>query len=238
MMMNGQGQLRRRISIANGQIGQITNHSPDDFYERKTQDVDSVADVDATTAYDASSHPVGGPAGPVANGVQVQVAPPLPPQQIPVGIHQQQQQLRPQHQPHQQQAHQPQQQPQQQQQQQAQPQAQAQATPPIAINSNGVPTQKLMYNNEVIFNPEAGPIPGTAAWKKARLLERNRIAASKCRQRKKAAQNQLKENVEKYAKELDDLSAENEQLRAQLAEVRSYAEKHGLTLVASMCSTD
>ncbi|ODV76816.1 uncharacterized protein CANTADRAFT_32986, partial [Suhomyces tanzawaensis NRRL Y-17324] len=64
------------------------------------------------------------------------------------------------------------------------------------------PNHQLIYNNEVIYNPNNGPIPGTAAWKKERLLERNRIAASKCRQRKKQAQLQLQNNVTKYEQRL------------------------------------
>lgn len=65
------------------------------------------------------------------------------------------------------------------------------------------PNHQLIYNNEVIYNPNNGPIPGTAAWKKERLLERNRIAASKCRQRKKQAQQQLQNNITKYEEELN-----------------------------------
>lgn len=70
----------------------------------------------------------------------------------------------------------------------------------------GVPPQNhtLVYNNEVIYNPNEGPIPGTAAWKKERLLERNRLAASKCRQRKKHAQQQLQNNMAKFEKELSE----------------------------------
>lgn len=67
------------------------------------------------------------------------------------------------------------------------------------------PNHQLLYNNEVIYNPNNGPIPGTAAWKKERLLERNRIAASKCRQRKKQAQQQLQNNVTKYERELNSI---------------------------------
>lgn len=74
-------------------------------------------------------------------------------------------------------------------------------------NAAGVPppNHQLIYNNEVIYNPNNGPIPGTAAWKKERLLERNRIAASKCRQRKKQAQIQLQNNFSKYEQEIIDL---------------------------------
>ncbi|AMD20643.1 HDL101Cp [Eremothecium sinecaudum] len=44
-------------------------------------------------------------------------------------------------------------------------------------------------------------VPGTAAWKRARLLERNRIAASKCRQRKKIVQQQMQNEVDNLTKE-------------------------------------
>lgn len=76
------------------------------------------------------------------------------------------------------------------------------STDPVA----GVPPPNhlLIYNNEVIYNPNDGPIPGTAAWKKERLLERNRVAASKCRQRKKQAQQQLQDNMAKYESEIKD----------------------------------
>lgn len=66
------------------------------------------------------------------------------------------------------------------------------------------PNHQLIYNNEVIYTADGGPIPGTAAWKKERLLERNRIAASKCRQRKKQAQQQLQNSISKYEKEMKD----------------------------------
>lgn len=71
------------------------------------------------------------------------------------------------------------------------------------------PNHQLIYNDEVIYNPNNGPLPGTAAWKRDRLLERNRMAATKCRQRKKQAQQQLVDD-------LKDMRSENDQLRAQL----------------------
>lgn len=58
------------------------------------------------------------------------------------------------------------------------------------------------------------PVPGTNAWKRARLLERNRIAASKCRQRKKVAQMQLQQ-------EFDVMSQENKVMKKKL----EYYEK-------------
>ena len=63
-------------------------------------------------------------------------------------------------------------------------------------------------------NTQGNPIPGTTAWKRARLLERNRIAASKCRQRKKVAQLQLQ-------KEFNEIKDENRILLKKL----NYYEK-------------
>lgn len=82
-------------------------------------------------------------------------------------------------------------------------------------DNNHIPQQPLYYQNEMVFNPnQEGPLPGTAAWKRARLLERNRIAASKCRQRKKIAQQQLQKDV-------DVLARENREIRRKL----EYYEK-------------
>lgn len=217
MMMNNQGQPRRRISISNGQIGQITNHTGEDWNvdPRAGPVVLPAGPQQAEQAQEMSQlmpqiqgMSVGVPMATAQqlNGVATD-QPLVPPSAAPA--------------PRQRQQHQQQQQRQQQQQH-------------ISTNANGIPTSKLMYNNEVIFNPEAGPIPGTAAWKKARLLERNRLAASKCRERKKAAQNQLKENVEKYAKELDELASENDALQDQLAQVRRVAKEHGLTEILQL----
>lgn len=77
------------------------------------------------------------------------------------------------------------------------------------------PNYQLVYNNEVIYNAENGPVPGTAAWKKDRLLERNRVAASKCRQRKKQAQQQLLDDI-------DVLNQENEGLRDKLENYEKF----------------
>lgn len=74
---------------------------------------------------------------------------------------------------------------------------------PISAAGVPPPNHQLIYNNEVIYNPNDGPIPGTAAWKRERLLERNRVAASKCRQRKKQAQQQLQDSISKYEKLLE-----------------------------------
>ncbi|CEP23022.1 CST6 [Cyberlindnera jadinii] len=260
MMMNGQGQPRRRISISNGQIGQIIDHADDGFSDSTVKSQDDVGFESNTLAVEQQSRVPSQMQ--VLQGGQAQVVPsvrlPLQ-QQIPqqVLLQQQQQRLpvqqqvipqgqslpvspltqstRSQPQVVQQIRQQTQTPAQAQHSQQHSQQQQPQQQLPITTNAEGVPMTKLMYNNEVIFNPEDGPIPGTAAWKKARLLERNRIAASKCRQRKKAAQNQLKENVEKYAKELEDLTNENEDLRAKLAAIRELAEREGLSNILDLC---
>lgn len=68
------------------------------------------------------------------------------------------------------------------------------------IDINGIPKRPLIYNNEVIFNPN-DPIPGTSAWKRAKVLERNRIAASKCRAKKKNLQLKLEKDVTRLEEE-------------------------------------
>lgn len=88
----------------------------------------------------------------------------------------------------------------------------------IEVDNNGVPTRQLIYNNEVIFNPN-GPIPGTNAWKRAKILERNRIAASKCRAKKKNLQKKLQQDV-------DDLNEENSRLRDMLNEMKNRADRY------------
>lgn len=88
----------------------------------------------------------------------------------------------------------------------------------IEVDTNGVPTRELLYNNEVIFNPN-GPIPGTNAWKRAKILERNRIAASKCRAKKKNLQKKLQQDVDK-------LSEENSRLRDMMTEMKKRVERY------------
>ncbi|KAH3667841.1 hypothetical protein WICMUC_005241 [Wickerhamomyces mucosus] len=94
-----------------------------------------------------------------------------------------------------------------------------------ATQEHQIPPQhqqsKIIFNQDIVYNSESSPIPGTAAWKKARLLERNRIAASKCRQRKKAAQLQLKEDVAKYSKQIKRLNNEKELALRFYNDVRS-----------------
>ena len=74
----------------------------------------------------------------------------------------------------------------------------------------GVPPSNdlLIYNKELISKPIDSFTQGVAASKKQRLLERNRVAALKSRQRKKHAQQQLQydmKNAEKLVKEKEKL---------------------------------
>lgn len=88
------------------------------------------------------------------------------------------------------------------------------------------PNHQLIYNNEVIYNPNNGPIPGTAAWKKERLLERNRVAAFKCRQRKKHAQQQLHDNISKYQSEIDLLTDKLNKYEAVFQDYNAIISKY------------
>lgn len=160
---------RRRISISNGQIGQIINHEA--IFASDDTDQESVP---PSTGYDAlinnfAQHPhAGQQSGVVVNSFQGQLGPVVAHNVSHVGDTSQDE---------------------------VNPMTSAAGVPP--------PNHQLIYNNEVIYNPNNGPIPGTAAWKKERLLERNRIAASKCRQRKKQAQMQLQSNITKYEEEMN-----------------------------------
>ncbi|AAS51816.2 ADL104Wp [Eremothecium gossypii ATCC 10895] len=68
--------------------------------------------------------------------------------------------------------------------------------------------------------------PGTAAWKRARLLERNRIAASKCRQRKKIAQLQLQKDVDILTKENKEIRRELEYYQKLVSKFKRFIELH------------
>lgn len=181
---------RRRISISNGQIGQIVNH------EAFFMDEDLLDDLTDFPPYQQPQHPShpaplpGHPqqrtprlVEPMLSASEERIllmddsdivplfAHPLPPAPAPL--------------PH---------------------NSQVPFDPDHEANMAGVPPPNhlLIYNNEVIFNPNNGPIPGTAAWKKERLLERNRVAASKCRQRKKQAQQQLQDNMDRHERKILD----------------------------------
>ncbi|GMF62243.1 unnamed protein product [[Candida] boidinii] len=91
----------------------------------------------------------------------------------------------------------------------------------IKVDQDGVPEHQLIYNNEIIFNPNAGPIPGTSAWKKQKILERNRIAASKCRQKKKVLQERLQTDIENLTSENNLLKAKNQLLESKLDDIQN-----------------
>lgn len=163
---------RRRISISNGQIGQIISHEA--FFD---DDKNPELSVDLTSR-PLSSFEAGLQFTPPEAAQSVAVAePPVPPAPEVAGV------------------------------------------PP--------PNHQLLYNNEVIYNPNDGPIPGTAAWKRERLLERNRIAASKCRQRKKQAQLQLQDSMVKMEQEL-------QQKDAKIKELESTIELYKVTIRRSI----
>ena len=97
----------------------------------------------------------------------------------------------------------------------------------IEVDKDGVPKRQLIYNNQVIFNPNAGPIPGTAAWKRQRILERNRIAASRCRQKKKNLQKRLQQDVKSLKRKKQYLEIVLLGLREKM---RKYMEESGTGL--------
>lgn len=208
LYQDGQQPPRRRISISNGQIGQIVNHEAiyDDFDNQDEFDIDKELNL--------LSNQTGQPSASVATQPAV-----IPPPTVPASS------LPPPHTTAQIPINAP----------PITPQSGITSTNPSNGSSNiptvpsgqlnapgfqpkidhsqfaGVPPpdHQLIYNNEVIYNPHNGPVPGTAAWKKDRLLERNRIAASKCRKRKKQAQQQLVDD-------LNDLKSENKLLQEKL----------------------
>lgn len=96
----------------------------------------------------------------------------------------------------------------------------------FATNDDGIPQTQLIYNNQVIFNPDGGPIHGTSAWKKQKLLERNRVAASKCRQRKKSAQEKLRMDVERYVKENGDLLNKVSRMEKKILQLKHLVRCH------------
>ncbi|ESW98712.1 hypothetical protein KL918_001896 [Ogataea parapolymorpha] len=99
----------------------------------------------------------------------------------------------------------------------------------LHVNEQGVPQQQLFYNNEVIFNPNAGPIHGTSAWKKQRILERNRIAAFKCRQKKKVQQEKLQQDNDILAQKNAELLEKNRQLENLLLRLKEEVSKCAVT---------
>ncbi|CCE72907.1 Piso0_000510 [Millerozyma farinosa CBS 7064] len=201
---NGENaQRRRRISISNGQIGQIVNHEA------------LILDHDMSP-YGGSRSPSVDFLGPTNNDmtsnkppVQVTESTDIPPNQS-----QPYAQVSPPRSPKTDQSQ--------------TPLSDRGSHPTSAKAPAGVPppNHSLIYNNEIIYNPNNGPIPGTAAWKKERLLERNRIAASRCRQRKKQAQQQLQDTVNNLEMKNKDLSDELEVYKSALGNIKSLIDKH------------
>ena len=66
------------------------------------------------------------------------------------------------------------------------PPPQPQPQLPVEIAGVPPPNHQLIYNNEVIYNPENGPIPGTAAWKKGGWRETGLLRQSVGRGRSKS----------------------------------------------------
>lgn len=188
---------RRRISISNGQIGQIVNHEAFFMDEDLLDDFTEFPPYQPPAAAPAPSQPQQRTPRLVepmmrtsderilmddAEIVPMFVPPPHPTAPAPL------------------------------------PPALVPYDPDHDANMAGVPppNHQLIYNNEVIYNPNNGPIPGTAAWKKERLLERNRVAASKCRQRKKQAQQQLQDNMDRHERKISDQASRLKKYEAVL----------------------
>ena len=154
---------RRRISISNGQIGQIINHefyleneSPLDDELNATRPVNQAASKDDIVLNDVHTHQRKDPVRTESAGqlphqpsqLQQKGLVSQPQLKVDLGILPEQQQgsvIKNQVKPE---------------------------TPNIqpgdSIPAAGVPppNHQLIYNNEVIYNPNNGPIPGTAAWKR------------------------------------------------------------------------
>ncbi|AOA63660.1 Transcription factor of the ATF/CREB family [Komagataella phaffii CBS 7435] len=96
----------------------------------------------------------------------------------------------------------------------------------IVLDDDGLPKHQLLYNNEVIFNPNDTLIPGTSAWKRQKLLERNRIAASKCRHKKKVIQEKLQKDVDLFSQENRFLSKRIQLLEKSLEQIQALVDGH------------
>lgn len=81
------------------------------------------------------------------------------------------------------------------------------------------------YNGE--YHPsDENSMPGTNAWKRARLLERNRIAASRCRQRKKVAQMQLQKDLHQVSQENNNLKKKVDYYEKLVSKFKKFSEAH------------
>ncbi|CDO94285.1 unnamed protein product [Kluyveromyces dobzhanskii CBS 2104] len=107
-------------------------------------------------------------------------------------------------------------------------------------------TSSIKSSNSV-RSMERQTLPGTAAWKRARLLERNRIAASKCRQRKKIAQEQLQQDASVLKRSNRIMKTKVEYYQKLVSKFKKYMELHmqscggnsdGLTMIEEMLKID
>ena len=97
----------------------------------------------------------------------------------------------------------------------------------IYANTPVLPLSMLPTSiNDPLIQSNDELTPGTKAWKKARLLERNRIAASKCRQRKKMAQLQLQKDFDKMSKENVILRKKVIYYEKLISKFKKFAESH------------
>ncbi|KAI9230407.1 MAG: hypothetical protein DHS80DRAFT_5825, partial [Piptocephalis tieghemiana] len=97
------------------------------------------------------------------------------------------------------------------------PSSPSSSTPPSFSSSSSPP-------------PSSSPAPSASEEseeeKRQRFLERNRIAASKCRQKKKAWIRSLEEKAESAQKEHDNLRAKVSALQQEVAFLRGQLTKH------------
>ena len=115
-----------------------------------------------------------------------------------------------------------------------------------AMTKQNSETSSINSNNSM-RSTERQTLPGTAAWKKARLLERNRIAASKCRQRKKVAQEQLQKDVVILRNSNKIMKTKLDYYQKLVSKFKRFMELHmescggnkdGLTMIEEMLKID
>ncbi|GMM32744.1 Cst6 protein [Saccharomycopsis crataegensis] len=111
----------------------------------------------------------------------------------------------------------------------------ARDTNTFLVSHHQYPSPQLLMTTGT---PPGAPIPGTAAWKRARLLERNRVAASKCRQKKKVAQQQLQEEANVATRECKLLRQRVEYLESTLGKVKDVMRNHMKSCNGSSLSID
>ncbi|CAG99224.1 Cst6p [Kluyveromyces lactis] len=116
----------------------------------------------------------------------------------------------------------------------------------VAMSKQMSETSSIKSSNSAM-STEKHVLPGTAAWKRARLLERNRIAASKCRQRKKIAQEQLQKDATVLRNSNRIMKTKLEYYQKLVSKFKRYIELHmqscggnndGLTIIEDMLKID